>query len=124
EKALENFCDPEVVAVTSDITPLNPNPITLLNCWFRNLVTPQLTQRACCFLFKNPALTSLFNVNGYISKQDIIPLKKRLEGKIIKDSSLTVLTDIPGDQQLQTVLILLGIGGATATTGYLIAKRK
>ncbi len=69
-KLLENFIDPEVVAVTSNISPLNVNPISLLNCWIRNLATPSVTQRACAFLFKRPVENKLFAVNGYVSKID------------------------------------------------------
>ena len=122
ETMIENFKDPSVAAVTVDIAPLNPNPITHINCWFRNLITPNFTQRACCFMFKRSKVSDkdgFFSVNGeYISKLDIFPLRERLKGRIVKDTRITVLTDIPLEQQIQTIL-LISIAGLT---GYLLYK--
>jgi len=108
ERMLENFSDPSVAAVTVNIQPLNRNPITALNCWVRNLATPWLTQRACAFLFKRSMIEQdgLFSVDGYVSKLDIAPLRKRLKGRIVKDERVSVLTDIPLEQQVETVALL------------------
>jgi len=105
ELMLQNFADPEVAAVTVNIAPLNPNLITHLNCWFRNLVTPRLTQRGCCFGFRRSALLSheAFSVDGWQSWQDVFPLRAKLKGKVIKDNKIVVFTDIPPEQQLQTL---------------------
>ncbi len=123
EKALENFIDPEVVAVTSNISPLNVNPISLLNCWIRNLATPSVTQRACAFLFKRPVENKLFAVNGYVSKIDIDALKKRLKGKIVKDDRISVKTDIPLDQQIETAILPIAILTAIGAGIYTVKKK-
>jgi glycosyltransferase involved in cell wall biosynthesis len=117
---LENFSDPTVAAVTVNIAPLNPNPITVINCWARNIATPWLTQRGCCFMFRRSMVErdALFSVDGYVSKLDIIPLRRRLRGRIVKDSRVTVLTDIPVEQQIQTVA-LIGLAAAGAVLLYL-----
>jgi glycosyltransferase involved in cell wall biosynthesis len=122
---LENFRDPSVVAVTVDIAPLNPNPITWLNCWARNLVTPWLTQRGCYFMFRREMVETddLFSVDGYVSKMDIFPLMSRLKGRVVKDSRVVVLTDIPFEQQVQTAALLgLTVVGAVLTYLYVSGK--
>jgi len=118
EKMLENFSDPSVAAVTVDIAPLNPNPLTYVNCWLRNLATPWLTQRACCFMFRRSMVSSnvLFAVNGHASRMDIFPLMKRLKGRVVKDERVTVQTDIPVEEQVKTISwIALGV-----LAGYII----
>ena len=121
EKIMENLKDPGVTAVTVNISPLNPNPITLINCFARNMVTPWMTQRGCSFMFRRGALETdnLFTADGYLPNVDVFALERRLSGKVVKDSRVTVLTDIPIEQQAETVLVLslLAVAG-----GYLLYK--
>lgn len=116
ENALHHLENPDISAVVGAITPINKNPITHINCLWRDYAW-SICQRGCAIIFKKPQDEELYN--GYYEPwQDINKLKKHLQGRVIYDPNCLAVTDIPTGQQVETVAWL----GALVGGLYIIPK--
>lgn len=108
EKALENFKDPNVVAVTGNIVPKRYTVFANIHCAIRNALTPFLTNRGCCFLFIKPKTKTFFDINGvYPHSGEVQALMRKLKGKVVRDDRLFVYTRITSKQEGEVAIPLL-----------------
>jgi len=111
EEAIKYLDYPEVVGVVGSIKPLNPSLITNINCWFRNTFFSEYSQRCACLLFRKPPGSSFYSPNCRPLYGEFSVLLENLQGIIIYDKNLVVLTDIPEKSRVKT-FFLITLSGA------------
>lgn len=116
-KALLYFQDPQISAVIGGIYPKNKNIITSINCYVRNSIIWQkldIINRCSCTLFRRcrgdmyckdevcpslPIITNAFQGEGTMLQEQCLS-----KGTQLYKPEIAAYTDIPKEQQIQTIL--------------------